>query len=176
MIKTPNSDGEPQAGPPQSAKGYESQWMIGLGLAEVLGGLTFAAVAGYFLFDALSLPSSNYNPADPGTAAFPNTMGYSLLLCSLTLVVIGIVRMRTGVGNTPVTIDQPLNVVGVVAITVIYALTMPYVTYYGATAVWAPLMLLLGGVRSWKWIVSLTVSTMLFAHFVFEVLLSVFLP
>ena len=175
-MKTPNSDGEPQAGLPQSDESHENQWMIGLGLAEVLGGLAFAAVAGYFLFDALRLPTSNYNPADPGTGAFPNTMGYSLLFCSLTLVAIGIVRMRTGVGNIPVTIVQPLNVAGVIAITVIYALTMPYVTYYVATAVWAPLMLLLGGVRSWKWIVSLTVSTLLFAHFVFEVLLSVFLP
>ena len=84
--------------------------------------------------------------------------------------------MRTGDGNTPVTIVQPLNVVGVVAVTVIYALAMPYVTYYGATIVWAPLMLILGGVRSWKLIISLTVSTLLFAHFVFEVLLGVFLP
>jgi len=173
MTITSNSEGEPQAGLPQSV---ESQWMIGLGLAEVLAGLVFAALAGYFLIDALDLPSSSYNTLDPGTAAFPNTMGYSLLFCSLTLVVIGIFRMRTGVGNTPVTITQPLNVVGVVAITVIYALAMPYVTYYGATIVWAPLMLILGGVRSWKLIIFLTVSTLLFAYFVFEVLLSVFLP
>ena len=173
MTTTSNSEGEPQAGLPQSA---ENQWKIGLGLTEVLAGLIFSALAGYFLIEALDFPSSSYNTADPGTAAFPNTMGYSLLFCSLTLVVIGIFRMRTGVGNTPVTITQPLNVVGVIALTVIYALAMPYVTYYGATIVWAPLMLIMGGVRSWKWIVSLTVSTMLFAHFVFEVLLSVFLP
>ena len=173
MTTTSNSEGEPQAGLPQSA---ENQWKIGLGLTEVLAGLIFSALAGYFLIEALDFPSSSYNTADPGTAAFPNTMGYSLLFCSLTLVVIGIFRMRTGVGNTPVTITQPLNVVGVIALTVIYALAMPYVTYYGATIVWAPLMLIMGGVRSWKWIVFLTLFTLLFAHFVFEVLLNVFLP
>ena len=173
MTTTSNSEGEPQAGLPQSA---ENQWKIGLGLTEVLAGLIFSALAGYFLIEALDFPSSSYNTADPGTAAFPNTMGYSLLFCSLTLVVIGIFRMRTGVGDTPVTIIHPLNITGVAAVTVIYALVMPYVTYYGATIVWVPLMLILGGVRGWKWIVFLTISTLLTAYFIFEVLLSVVLP
>lgn len=170
---TSNSEGESQVGLSQDAK---SKWEISLSLVEVLGGLIFTAVAGYFLIDALNLPSSSYNPADPGTAAFPNALGYALLFCSLALVVNGIFRMRSGVGDTPVTIIQPLNVVGVAIITVIYALVMPYVTYYGATIVWLPLMLILGGVRTWKWIVFLTISTLLSAYFIFEVLLSVVLP
>jgi len=173
MTMTSNSEGEPQAGLPQDV---ESKWETGLGLVEVLAGLTFAAVAGYFLIDALNLPSSSYNPYDAGTAAFPNALGYALLFCSLALVVIGIFRMRTGVGDTPVTIIHPLNITGVAAVTVIYALVMPYVTYYGATIVWVPLMIILGGVRGWKWIVFLTISTLLTAYFIFEVLLSVVLP
>ena len=173
MTITSSSEGEPQVGRPQGA---ESKWMIGLGLAEVLAGLIFTAVAGYFLIYALDFPSSSYSPTDVGTGAFPNTLGYALLFCSLTLAVIGIFRMRSGVGDAPVTIIQPLNVTGVAAVTVIYALAMPYVTYYGVTIIWVPLMLLLGGVRSWKWIVFLTVFTLLFAYFVFEVLLSVTLP
>jgi hypothetical protein len=53
---------------------------------------------------------------------------------------------------------------------------MPYVTYYAATVVWVPLLLLLGGVRSWKWIVSLTVLTLLLAYLIFELVLNVNLP
>jgi hypothetical protein len=50
------------------------------------------------------------------------------------------------------------------------------VTYYAATVVWVPLLLLLGGVRSWKWLLSLTVLTLLVAYFIFVLLLNVNLP
>jgi len=152
------------------------QWKIGLGLAETIAGFVFAAVAGYFLIAARDLPTFNFNPADPGTAAFPDTMGGALLACSLILAAIGIFRIRTGIGNTPVLISEPLNVTGAIAVTLIYVLAMPYVTYYTATVVWVPLLLLLGGVRSWKWIVSLTVLTLLLAYFIFELVLNVNLP
>ena len=152
------------------------QWKIGLGLAETIAGLVFAAVAGYFLIAARDLPTFNFNPADPGTATFPDTMGSALLVCSLALAATGIFRIRTGFGNAPVTITEPLNVTGAIVVTLIYVLLMPYVTYYAATVVWVPLMLLLGGVRSWKWILSLTMSTLLVAYFVFELLLNVNLP
>ena len=103
-------------------------------------------------------------------------MGGMLLACSLILAAIGIFRIRTGIGNTPVVISEPLNVTGAIAVTLIYVLAMPYVTYYAATVVWVPLLLLLGGVRSWKWIVSLTVLTLLLAYLIFELVLNVNLP
>ena len=133
-------------------------------------------MAGYFLIAARDLPTFNFNPADPGTATFPDTMGGALLACSLALAAIGIFRIRTGFGNTPVTITEPLNVTGAIVVTLIYVLAMPYVTYYAATVVWVPLLLLLGGVRSWKWLLSLTVLTLLVAYFIFELLLNVNLP
>jgi hypothetical protein len=124
----------------------------------------------------LDLPTFKFNPADPGVAAFPNTTGLILLGCSLALVVIGICRMRTGSGNVPVAIVQPLNVVAVTVLTLLYAIAMPFATYYVATAVWTPLMLLLSNIRSWKTIVVLTLSMMVFARVVFEIVLNVKLP
>jgi hypothetical protein len=173
MTMTSESQGEPREG---LSQGAETQWKIGLGLAEVIGGIAFAAIAGYFLISALDLPTFKFNPADPGVAAFPNTMGLILLGCSLALAVIGICRMRTGTGNVPVAIVQPLNVIAVIILTLLYAIAMPYVTYYVATAIWVPLILLLSNIRSWKMIAILTLSLLLFAYFVFDIILNVKLP
>ncbi|MEQ8193776.1 MAG: tripartite tricarboxylate transporter TctB family protein [Rhodospirillales bacterium] len=174
MTMTSENQGESREGLSQDA---ETQWKIGLGLAELVGGILFAAIAGYFLISAQDLPTFKFNPADPGVAAFPNTMGLVLLGCSLALAAIGIVRMRrNGAADEKVVIVQPLNVIAAIVLTVIYALVMPYVTYYVATAVWVPLLLLLSSIRSWKSIAILTASLMIFAYLVFELLLNVKLP
>ncbi|MEX2449369.1 MAG: tripartite tricarboxylate transporter TctB family protein [Rhodospirillales bacterium] len=174
MTLTSESQGEPRKGLSRDA---ERQWKIGLGLAEVIGGIAFAAIACYFLISAQDLPTFKFNPADPGVAAFPNTMGAILLACSLALAVIGVIRIRrNGTDNEPVVIVQPLNVMGAIAVTVIYTLVMPFVTYYVATAIWVPLILLLSSIRSWKMIAILTLSLLVFAYFVFDIILNVKLP
>lgn len=165
--------GEPQKG---LSPADDMQWKIGLGLAETIAGLFFAGVAAYSLIAAQEFAHIGFNPNDPGPAAFPRTMGTLLLVCSLALAVIGIQRMRTGAGGEPVTIIRPLNVIAGAAGSLLYAFAMPFVTYYVATAIWFPFMLVLAGVRSWKWIVIATLVFMLFARLAFEVVLSINLP
>ena len=173
MTSPSQSEGEPQTGLPQAD---ETHWKIGRGLAEVLTGLAFSAIAGYFLLLGKDLPDSNFNPTDPGTAAFPDTLAWALLACSIAILLFGIFRMFSSEKGEGISITEPLNVIGTILLTVLYAFSMPFVTYYVATIVWAPLVLLLSGIRSWKWIVSLTILTLLVAHFVFERVLSANLP
>ena len=152
-----------------------------------LGPLLSALSLGWLLLAYLYIPASNV-PGEPGPRAFPNVLGYTLLLLGLVMTVSGFsgrreaapARAEAEAGKD--TAASPLKhelriVLGTFGLLVLYAFLMEKTGFLVST----PIALVLGmagilRMRRWRFIAAMSIGTTLVCWVVFSLLLRVPLP
>lgn len=154
-----------------------------------LGPLLSVLALGWLLLAHLYIPASNV-PGEPGPRAFPNVLGYALLLLGMVMTVSGFARRReaspaeseaaAAANKGPET--SPLKhelriVLGTFGLLVLYAFLMEKAGFLVST----PIVLVLGmagilRMRRWRFIALMSGGTTLVCWLVFAVLLRVPLP
>jgi putative tricarboxylic transport membrane protein len=150
-----------------------------------LGPLLSVLSLGWLVLAYLYIPASNV-PGEPGPRAFPNVLGYALLMLGLVMTVSGFSR-RGGVVPTDAEADgdaaaAPLKdelriVLGTFGLLVLYAFLMEKTGFLVST----PIVLVLGmagilRMRRWRFIAVMSIGTTLVCWIVFSLLLRVPLP
>ncbi len=150
-----------------------------------LGPLLSALALGWLLLAYFYIPVST-TPGEPGPRAFPNVLGYALLLLGLVMTVSGFAHRR---GTAPAEADaggdaatSPLQhelriVLGTFGLLLLYAFLMEKAGFLVST----PIVLVLGmagilRMRRWRFIAGMGIGTTLVCWIVFALLLRVPLP
>jgi putative tricarboxylic transport membrane protein len=150
-----------------------------------LGPLLSVLSLGWLLLAYLYIPASNV-PGEPGPRAFPNVLGYALLMLGLVMTVSGFARHReTAPAEAEAHTDtaaSPLKhelriVLGTFGLLVLYAFLMEKTGFLVST----PVVLVLGmtgilRMRRWRFIAGMSIGTTLVCWIVFAILLRVPLP
>lgn len=152
-----------------------------------LGPLLSVLALGWLLLAYLYIPASNV-PGEPGPRAFPNVLGYALLLLGMVMTVAGFARRREAApaqaeataNKDPATtpLKHELRIVlGTFGLLVLYAFLMEKTGFLVST----PIVLVLGmagilHMRRWRFIALMSGGTTLVCWLVFAVLLRVPLP
>lgn len=141
---------------------------------EVVTGILFTLVAGWFLLEAIQLPAPLNNHGGVGPSTFPAGISTLIIIFSIILIFGGI---RKGAKEKmKIVIKRHNSILASMLLIVLYAISFHYIGYYVATALFMPVALLLASELRWKMIIFVTVLFELFAFCVFAVLLSVPLP
>ncbi|WP_394689773.1 tripartite tricarboxylate transporter TctB family protein [Hoeflea sp.] len=142
--------------------------------AESLIALGLMALAAYFMWHATVLPIGWTEGAGPGGGAFP------FWLSALMLVSSGVVFARSVLAGGAQTLffksETFRSVVLVVVALSVTVAVMPWVGAYVALAAFMVWYLRFFGEQGWGLTVILTVSTLVFLFFFFEVTLKILLP
>lgn len=150
-----------------------------------LGPLLSALSLGWLLLAHVYIPASNV-PGEPGPRAFPNVLGYALLLLGLVMTVSGFTRRREAApaeaeaeGDAAASpLKHELRIVlGTFGLLMLYAFLMEKTGFLVST----PITLALGmagilRMRRWRFIAGMSIGTTLVCWIVFAVLLRVPLP
>jgi len=145
---------------------------VTLALAEIISGILFMSLAGWFLLQAHNFPPP-LNAMDVGPAVFPQIIAAAIVLFALALLIQGI---KTIPVSKKVSIKRGKYLIGSIALIIGYALVIPFSGYYIATALYIPVLLYFAGTRKWQVISIITVAFIIFAKAGFEILLKVPLP
>jgi putative tricarboxylic transport membrane protein len=150
-----------------------------------LGPLLSVLSLGWLLLAHLYIPDSNV-PGEPGPRAFPNVLGYALLLLGLMMTVSGFARRpKTARAKAEADGEAPASpekrelrvVLGTFGLLMLYAFLMEKTGFLLST----PIVLALGmagilGMRRWRFIAGMSIGTTLVCWVTFAVLLRVPLP
>ena len=154
-----------------------------------LGPLLSALSLGWLLLAHLYIPASNV-PGEPGPRAFPNVLGYALLLLGLVMTVSGFLGRReaapakakaeaqAGKDSAESPLKHELRIVlGTFGLLVLYAFLMEKTGFLVST----PIALVVGmagilRMRRWRFIAGMSIGTTLVCWIVFSLLLRVPLP
>lgn len=143
-----------------------------LALGEIVAGILLAALAGWFIFQASTFPKS-LNEMDVGPAVFPQIIAAVIIVFSLILVMQGVKKLSS-LDKIEFKRTKPL-VLSIILI-IIYALIIPFVGYYIATAFYIAALLFLAGSKKWLGYILIIGGFLIFAKAGFEMLLKVPLP
>jgi hypothetical protein len=135
------------------------------GIAIIAAAVTFwVAAPGFDEQDATGV----------GPATFPKGIAALMGVCALVLIGQAIVRLIWfGHASVEVTTERPFPVLAGIILVAIYPALMATIGYYIATAVWMPVFLLVAGYRKPIGIALCTMSFLVFAKIVFDMILSV---
>lgn len=150
-----------------------------------LGPLLSVLSLGWLVLAYLYIPASNV-PGEPGPRAFPNVLGYALLMLGLVMTVSGFARRREaaptegeadGDAATSPLKHELRIVLGTFGLLLVYAFLMEKTGFLVST----PIVLVLGmagilRMRRWRFIALLSIGTTLVCWIVFALLLRVPLP
>lgn len=152
-------------------------------IKDAAGALAFIVLCGVFLRELGDVP--------PAAAKYPAALIYMIFaLCAILLARCGagIVTGRYGAGPAAATADDQsaaacaepdkfgFPTVFVLALSLLYVLVMPYVGFIVASAAMLLVFMLVMGVRSVPVLVLVPTLELVFLWYVFEKLLTVFLP
>jgi putative tricarboxylic transport membrane protein len=150
-----------------------------------LGPLLSVLSLGWLVLTYLYIPASNV-PGEPGPRAFPNVLGYALLMLGLVMTVSGFTRRRGAApaeakadgdaATSPLTHELRI-VLGTFGLLLLYAFLMERTGFLVST----PIVLVLGmagilRMRRWRFIALMSIGTTLVCWIVFALLLRVPLP
>lgn len=150
-----------------------------------LGPLLSALSLGWLVLAYLYIPASNV-PGEPGPRAFPNMLGYALLMLGLVMTVAGFVRRREVAparaeadGDTaPSQLTHELRmVIGTFGLLMLYSFLLEKTGFLVSTPI--VLVLCMAGLlrmRRWRFIGLMSIGTTLVCWIVFALLLRVPLP
>lgn len=147
---------------------------MSMAIAEILTGVVFLIIAAGFFIQAMYLPPA-MNPADAGPAAFPILITITMAILSVFLLVKGI-RDKNKESQIFITIKRGKSVLWVVVSLVAYVIVMPLAGYFISTVVMFPVLLYFAGEKNWKRLALLSISFVVFAKVVFQMILRVPLP
>ncbi|MDP3225250.1 MAG: tripartite tricarboxylate transporter TctB family protein [Rubrivivax sp.] len=150
-----------------------------------LGPLLSLLSLGWLVLAYLYIPASNV-PGEPGPRAFPNVLGYALLMLGLVMTVSGFSRRReaapakanAGDDAPAAPLKHELRIVlGTFGLLLLYAFLMEKTGFLVST----PIVLVLGmagilRMRNWRFIALMNIGTTLVCWIVFSLLLRVPLP
>lgn len=136
---------------------------------DIVAGLGLAAVAGWFLKEAIVLP--DYSGTAIGAADFPKGLAFLLLLAVLVLIGSAVRRLLTGRQGEPSTIRRPLRVAIGMLLLVAFPFMMEHVGYYIAMGIFLAAFLYLADVTRPLLLISCVVGFLLFTKIVFEMFL-----
>jgi putative tricarboxylic transport membrane protein len=150
-----------------------------------LGPLLSVLSLGWLVLAYLYIPASNV-PGEPGPRAFPNVLGYALLMLGLVMTVSGFSRRGAaapadaeadGDAAAAPLKDELRIVLGTFGLLVLYAFLMEKTGFLVST----PIVLVLGmagilRMRRWRFIAVMSIGTTLVCWIVFSLLLRVPLP
>lgn len=142
--------------------------------AESLIALGLMALAGYFMWHATVLPIGWTEGAGPGGGAFPFWLSVLMLSSSAVVFVRSVLA-----GGTQTLFFRSETFQTVVLVVVALSVTvavMPWVGAYVAIAAFMVWYLRFFGNQRWGLTVILTLSTLMFLFFFFEVTLKILLP
>ena len=142
--------------------------------AESLIALSLMGLSGYFMWHATVLPIWWVDGAGPGGGAFPFWLSLAMGICAAVIFVRSLSAPQSGdsffYGGT---------LRALISVTVALIVTIALMDLAGAYIALALFMvwyLRIFGHHSWKLTASLTVGTLLFLFFFFEVTLKILLP
>lgn len=150
-----------------------------------IGPLLSVLALGWLWLAYLYIPASS-TPGEPGPRAFPNVLGYALLLLGLVMTASGFLGRQqkkagtaeTDKGTVVLQLKSELRIVlGTIGLLVLYAFLMEKTGFLVSTAIVLILtMVVILRIRRWRFIALMSGGTTLVCWSVFALLLRVPLP
>jgi hypothetical protein len=141
-------------------------------IINLIAGIVIIAVAVTFWATAPGFDEQDATGVGPAT--FPKGIAAFMGVCAVVLIAQAIVQlMWSGRVSAAVTTERPFPVLAGIILVAIYPALMVTIDYYIATAVWMPVFLLVAGYRKPVGIALCTMSFLIFAKVVFDIILSV---
>jgi hypothetical protein len=136
---------------------------------DIVAGLGLAAVATWFLVEAIMLP--DYSGTAIGAADFPEGLAVLLLLVSFGLVAAAVWRLTAGYAGEPSIIRRPLRVAIGALLLVAFPTMMAFAGYYIAMAIFLAAFLYLADITRPLLLLACVAGFLLFTKVVFEMIL-----
>lgn len=136
---------------------------------DIIAGLGLAAVATWFLAQAIMLP--DYSGTAIGAADFPKGLAILLLLSALSLAGAAVWRLATRHSGESSTIRRPLRVLIGALLLIAFPTMMTYAGYYVAMGIFLAAFLYLADITRPLLLVGCVVGFLLFTKIVFEMIL-----
>lgn len=149
----------------------ERAWSLPAPLLDSLIALAMLAFALALWAGAEGFAPGPWRAQGPGT--FPR--GIALLLGSCSLLLFGR-ALRAWRGAQRLSVKRPHAVAAAMALALVYPPLIEGLGYYGATAVWLPVLLWVAGCRRLKVLVPASLGFLVFSRIVFQQLLGTPMP
>ena len=149
----------------------ERAWSLPTTLLDTLIALAMLGFALALWVGAEAFAPGPWRAQGPGT--FPR--GIALLLGSCSLLLVGR-ALRAWRGAQRLSVKRPHAVAAAMALAVAYPPLIQGLGYYGATAVWLPMLLWVAGCRRLKVLVPACLGFLVFSRIVFQQLLGTPMP